>query len=60
MELDLITRWLLMHHVEVSNTWYDGAWSHFRELTIDGRSGVVIVRQAHHSRTPMLIPLGTT
>jgi chromo domain-containing protein 1 len=42
-EIDLITRWLLMHHVAVSNTWYDGAWNYFREQTIESGSGIVIV-----------------
>jgi chromo domain-containing protein 1 len=42
-EIDLITRWLLMHHVAVSNTWYDGAWNYFREQTMESESGIVIV-----------------
>lgn len=52
-DIELITRWLLMHEVEVANFWYDGAWSHFREetcispeLTASGKketSGIIIV-----------------
>lgn len=41
-ELELITRWLLMHHVEVSNAWYDGSWHGFRQHILKGGSGVVV------------------
>ncbi|KAJ4335575.1 hypothetical protein N0V95_008855 [Ascochyta clinopodiicola] len=42
--LELITRWLLMHEVEVGNLWYDGAWSHFQqEVGEGGWSGIIIV-----------------
>lgn len=43
-ELELVTRWLLMHDVEVANLWYDGAWSQFRADTAKYKSGVIIVR----------------
>lgn len=42
-ELDIITRWLLMHHVEVGNAWFDGSWEHFKEQILHGESGVIIV-----------------
>ncbi|KAI8943475.1 hypothetical protein NX059_001479 [Plenodomus lindquistii] len=41
-ELELITRWLLMHHVEVGSTWHDGSWDHFKQHTLKGGSGVII------------------
>ncbi|KAF1844651.1 uncharacterized protein K460DRAFT_365587 [Cucurbitaria berberidis CBS 394.84] len=41
-ELDLITRWLLMHHVEVGNAWYDGSWDNFKQQILEGGSGVII------------------
>ncbi|KAF2129023.1 hypothetical protein P153DRAFT_431837 [Dothidotthia symphoricarpi CBS 119687] len=41
-ELDLITRWLLMHHVEVGNAWYDGSWDHFKQQITGGGSGIII------------------
>lgn len=42
-ELELITRWLLMHHVEVCSFWFDGSWDYFRQKVKAGGSGVVIV-----------------
>lgn len=42
-ELEVITRWLLMHHVEVSSVFQDGCWDYFRQQTTKGRSGVIIV-----------------
>jgi chromo domain-containing protein 1 len=59
-ELDLITRWLLMHHIEVSNPWFDGAWNYFREETIKGGSGVVIVSEDLGLHISMLMSTGTT
>lgn len=44
-DLEIITRWLLMHHVEVSNPWYDGCWDHFRQQIAKGGSGIVMVGQ---------------
>ncbi|KAJ4369977.1 hypothetical protein N0V83_005741 [Neocucurbitaria cava] len=41
-ELDLIVRWLLMHHVEVGNAWYDGSWDYFKHQILRGGSGVII------------------
>ncbi|KAJ8108281.1 hypothetical protein OPT61_g8279 [Boeremia exigua] len=41
-EIDLITRWLLMHSVKVFNLWYDGAWDQFREDVAKHKSGVII------------------
>lgn len=43
-EVELISRWLLMHNVEVGNLWYDGAWSHFQQEICNGKSGIIIVR----------------
>lgn len=40
---DLITRWLLMHDVQVSNLWYDGAWTQFHKDASEGKSGIIIV-----------------
>jgi len=42
-ELEVITRWLLMHHVEVSSAWHEGCWDYFRQQIAKGGSGVVIV-----------------
>lgn len=42
-EIELITRWLLMHGVKVANLWYDGAWGQFREDVAEYKSGVIIV-----------------
>jgi hypothetical protein len=43
-DVDLITRWLFMHHVQVSNLWYDGAWTQFHDDVSEGKSGIIIVR----------------
>lgn len=45
-ELELLTRWLLMHHVDISNPWFQGGWEHFTEQLANGGSGVVIVSDA--------------
>lgn len=42
-DIDLITRWLLMHDVQVSNLWYDGAWTQFQQDASEGKSGIIIV-----------------
>jgi chromo domain-containing protein 1 len=42
-ELELITRWLHLHHVEVGNVWLDGAWEHFKQNIVGGGTGVIIV-----------------
>ncbi|KAF2826247.1 hypothetical protein CC86DRAFT_350806 [Ophiobolus disseminans] len=41
-ELEVITRWLLMHHVEVSSVWHEGCWDYFRQQMAKGGSGIVI------------------
>ncbi|UPX18183.1 uncharacterized protein EKO05_0008489 [Ascochyta rabiei] len=42
--MELITRWLLMHKVEVGNLWYDGSWSHFQQEVVEGGwSGIIVV-----------------
>jgi hypothetical protein len=43
--LDSITRWLLMHHVEVSSPWFEGCWEYFTQQIDKGGSGIIIVRQ---------------
>ena len=45
-EMELMTRWLLMHHVEVGSMWVSGSWQHFVQETRQGRSGVVIVSKS--------------
>lgn len=42
-ELELITRWLLMHHVEVSGVHFPGGWAKFQQEIKSGGSGVIIV-----------------
>ncbi|KAL5121505.1 hypothetical protein ACEQ8H_000577 [Pleosporales sp. CAS-2024a] len=44
-ELELITRWLLMHHVEVSGAHFAGAWEQYADMFVKdrARSGIVIV-----------------
>jgi len=42
-ELEVITRWLIMHHVEVSSPWNDGCWDYFRQQISDGQSGIILV-----------------
>ncbi|KAF3041507.1 hypothetical protein E8E12_003248 [Didymella heteroderae] len=41
-EIELIAQWLLMHEVQISNLWYDGAWDQFTEDVSEGKSGVII------------------
>ncbi|KNG45676.1 hypothetical protein TW65_07570 [Stemphylium lycopersici] len=41
-ELEIITRWLLMHHVQVAGIHYQGAWAVFQQQIKRGGSGVVI------------------
>jgi chromo domain-containing protein 1 len=43
--LNLITRWLLMHHVEVSSPWYEGFWDYYTQQLDKGESGIIIVSQ---------------
>ncbi|EMD87644.1 hypothetical protein COCC4DRAFT_193043 [Bipolaris maydis ATCC 48331] len=42
-ELELITRWLLMHHVEVSGVHFPGGWTKFQQEIKNEGSGVIIV-----------------
>jgi chromo domain-containing protein 1 len=42
-ELEVVTRWLLMHHIEVFSVRSEGAWDRFRQEIMAGGSGVIIV-----------------
>jgi chromo domain-containing protein 1 len=42
-ELELITRWLHLHYVEVRNVWLEGSWSDFKQQVVGGSTGVIIV-----------------
>ncbi|KAF2471391.1 uncharacterized protein BDR25DRAFT_303413 [Lindgomyces ingoldianus] len=48
MELELITRWLLMHHVEVCSIWKEGAWDYFKQQIMNGGTGVIIRHPDFH------------
>jgi chromo domain-containing protein 1 len=53
-QLDVITRWLLMHHVEVCSLWFPGGWNYYRNQVAQGGSGIVIVSKwplSVHSKT---------
>lgn len=41
-ELEVITRWLLMHHVDVYSFWSYGAWDYFKRQIIEGGTGTII------------------
>ncbi|OAG19235.1 hypothetical protein CC77DRAFT_1021396 [Alternaria alternata] len=41
-ELEIITRWLLLHHVQVASTSYQGAWAVFKQQILQGGSGIII------------------
>ncbi|KAH8716840.1 hypothetical protein GQ44DRAFT_730366 [Phaeosphaeriaceae sp. PMI808] len=41
-ELEVLTRWLLIHHVEVSSAWFEGCWDYFQRQIAKGGSGIVI------------------
>ena len=41
-KLELITRWLLMHHVEVCPIWIHGSWEYFLEKIEAGGTGVIL------------------
>lgn len=58
-EGELITRWLLMHGVQVSNLWYDGAWAQFQLDVSKGKSGIIIVRSLSWLAIPTLTFSGT-
>jgi hypothetical protein len=52
-ELELLTRGLLMHHVDIKNLWFQGGWEHYTEQLTNGGSGVVIVSDPRsHLRFP--------
>ncbi|PWO24643.1 CH domain containing protein [Pyrenophora tritici-repentis] len=42
-ELALITRWLMMYHVQIGSATHEGAWEHFRQQIEQGGSGIIIV-----------------
>lgn len=44
-EMELMVRWLLMHHVEVCCFWRNGSWDYFKQKTLNGGSGIIIVGQ---------------
>jgi hypothetical protein len=50
-ELEMITRWLLMHHVEVSSVWSAGCWDYFRQQITTGGSGVIVVSDSSSTNT---------
>jgi chromo domain-containing protein 1 len=52
--LNLITRWLLLHHVEVSSPWYAGFWEYYTQQLYEGGSGIIIV-----SHYPSYLFVGT-
>ncbi|KAF1935467.1 hypothetical protein EJ02DRAFT_389143 [Clathrospora elynae] len=41
-QLDLLTRWLLMHHVQISSPRHNGSWEDFKEQIMTGGTGVII------------------
>ncbi|KAH7089551.1 hypothetical protein FB567DRAFT_466673 [Paraphoma chrysanthemicola] len=41
-ELEVLTRWMMMHHVEVGSVWSAGCWDYFRQQIAKGGSGVVV------------------
>lgn len=57
--LELITRWLLMHGVEVGNAWYDGAWSYFRQQITEDKLGIIIVSRVFQLIVERLTIVGT-
>jgi chromo domain-containing protein 1 len=46
-ELEVIVRWLLMHHVEVYTLHVDGAWDHFQCKISEGGSGVIMAHPTY-------------
>jgi len=47
VEFEIITRWLLMHHVQVSSASYAGGWADFQQQILKGGTGIIIVRITH-------------
>ncbi|RMZ67211.1 chromo domain-containing [Pyrenophora seminiperda CCB06] len=41
-ELALITRWLMIHHVQIGSALCEGAWEDFRQQINEGGSGIVM------------------
>ncbi|CAE7195442.1 hypothetical protein PTNB85_05861 [Pyrenophora teres f. teres] len=41
-ELALITRWLMMHHVQIGSAHYEGGWEYFQQQIKEGGSGIII------------------
>ncbi|KAL6705366.1 hypothetical protein ACN47E_007015 [Coniothyrium glycines] len=41
--LEILTRWLMMGHVEVINAWHEGSWDYFKRQVYKSRSGTIIV-----------------
>jgi chromo domain-containing protein 1 len=44
-ELDLITRCLMGHHVNIGSAWFEGSWQAYAEEVLKTGSGVVFVSQ---------------
>jgi hypothetical protein len=44
-ELDLITRCLMGHHVEIGSAWFEGSWQAYAQKLLQTGSGVVFVSQ---------------
>ncbi|KAI4650076.1 uncharacterized protein J4E78_008358 [Alternaria triticimaculans] len=42
VEFEIITRWLLMHHVQVSSASYAGGWADFQQQILKGGTGIII------------------
>lgn len=59
-EIELLTRWLLMHNVKVANLWYGGSWTQFREDVAERKSGVIIVCTNHVHCSCELTIVGTS
>ena len=53
-QIDVLTRWLLMHHVEVSNAWYEGSWDTFSNQILQGSTGIIIVSNTDDDSLPTL------
>lgn len=58
-ELEIITRWLLLHHVQVASTSYQGAWAVFKQQILQGGSGIIIVRN-HTLRVRLMLNISGT
>ncbi|KAF2182796.1 hypothetical protein K469DRAFT_711489 [Zopfia rhizophila CBS 207.26] len=47
-ELELMTRWLLLHQVEVHTLWIPGSWDCFTQKIAKGGTGVVLAHPDFH------------